>query len=134
MIEPVFRCPFGADLVEIETNMSWKVKKRVLGQYQIRRRFSTVDSCSTFYWDSENSEKRKELYIDSSNPSLNTTEDDLGLSNSREHLVQSINRICEPEKPLIVSIRKKFENNRKFCRQTASHRIFCPELIEPRNE
>ena len=98
------RCPFGADLIEIETNMCWKVKKRVLGQYQIRRRFSTVDSCSTFYWDSENSEKRKELYIDSSNPSLNTTEDDLGLSNSREHLVQSINRICEPEKPLIVSI------------------------------
>ena len=114
LIEPVFRCPFGADLIEIETNMSWKVKKRVLGQYQIRRRFSTVDSCSTFYWDSENSEKRKELYIDSSNPSLNTTEDDLGLSNSREHLVQSINRICEPEKPLIVSIRKNLKITANF--------------------
>lgn len=102
------RSPYGADLIELESKMTWKVKKRFIGDGRQRQRNSTADSWSTFYWASEGSVK--DLYIDSSNPSLDNLDDTifLPMNSSKEHLVQSIARTCEPDKPLIVSISRQW--------------------------
>ena len=42
----ISRSPYGADLIEYETNLSWKVKKRLVGDVGRRQRNSTVDSWS----------------------------------------------------------------------------------------
>jgi len=99
------RSPYGADLIELESKMTWKVKKRFIGDGRQRQRNSTADSFSTFYWASEGSVK--DLYIDSSNTSSLDNLDD-NIFHSKEHLVQSIARTCEPDKPLIVSISRQW--------------------------
>ena len=104
------RAPYGADLIEMESKMAWKVKKRFIGDGQRRQRNSTTDSWSTFYWASDCS-GGKELYIDSSTQSLDTMDDQIFAAKphpSKEHLVQAIARTCEPDKPLMVSISRQW--------------------------
>jgi hypothetical protein len=58
------RSPYGADLIEMDTKMAWKVKKKFVGDGQNRQRNSTADSWSTFHWDrSEDLSIRKWFHL-----------------------------------------------------------------------
>ena len=62
----VARAPLGAELIERESKMAWKTKKRFVGQHVATTRLnsSNGDSLNSIYWHSESS-IRNELYIDS---------------------------------------------------------------------